>query len=238
MASNARRLLWSVCSLCFLTVAAQAEAQTVTLVRGTGVQPPSVTKGATIHAPDVIQVPEGAIVVLEETWKSDQSGFPCKSWVIISASSYPVKSVRSVGQCPVQVKGDELARALRGEAGISRVVFYGDAKFDTPTPERVRRSHQASAPLMRDFRLASVTVQPPDSLGSRTMSALMEGQGFLGGTDYREAHVASAAACSALCGSESACVAMTFLTDKKTCYLKNALTPIAAASSMVSAVKK
>jgi hypothetical protein len=146
--------------------------------------------------------------------------------------------VRPDGQCPVQAKGDELARALRGEAGISTVVFYGEAKFDAPTPERVRRSHEATAPLMRDFQVASVTVQPPGSPGARTMSALMQGQGFLGGTDYREAQVASAGACSALCARESACVAMTFIISKKTCYLKNALTATAASSDMVSAVKK
>lgn len=85
---------------------------------------------------------------------------------------------------------------------------------------------------------ADVVVPPPPPLGSRGMGPLMEGQGFMGGTDYRSTQVASAAECAALCENEDACKAMTFIISQKMCWLKNALTATAATPDMVSAVKQ
>ena len=246
MSSNTCRLLWLVLASFVLLNAPESEAQTVVLIKGSGVRPATVTKGAALATPVVVQVPAGAIVVLEERWQSDQQAYDCQSWVVISGTSYQVKSQKTVGSCPVSVRGDELARAGRGETFVARAVFYGDPKYDAPTtPEGVRQSDVASGPLQRDFNELSkqsagpsVVVPPPAPLAVRNMSALMENQGFMGGTDFREVQVGSAVECSSLCASENACVAMTYIVSAKKCYLKNALTQLVAAGGMVSAVKK
>jgi hypothetical protein len=58
------------------------------------------------------------------------------------------------------------------------------------------------------------------------------------GADYRDARVASAAECSAICAREPQCRAMTFIVDQSRCWLKSAVPPAQPAGGMVSAVKK
>jgi hypothetical protein len=248
MSLHEHGFLGAVVAAVFLAAVSKAEAQTVVLLKGAGIQPASVVvKGAKLAAPTVIEVPPGALVVLEESWPSDQPGYPCESWVIVSGNSYPVRSLRTDKHCPISLRGDELARARRGEPLVAQVFFYGDAPYDRTPPEDVRRSHEASRSLQQDFREASqeaatpsvaIPPPPPPSAPPHAMSALMENQGFMGGTDYRETVTASAIECSSLCASENVCLAMTYIIDTKKCYLKNAPTELHAAGGMVSAVKR
>ena len=145
------RSLWAVALWCLLTAVPEATAQTVVLVRGAGVLPPNVVKGASIRAPNIIQVPAGAIVVLEETWRSDVPGLPCTSLVVVSGGSYRVKTLTATGTCPVADAGDALTRARGGESLVATAVFYGDAKSDGFEPEKVVRSRAANAALMREL---------------------------------------------------------------------------------------
>jgi hypothetical protein len=78
----------------------------------------------------------------------------------------------------------------------------------------------------------SVVIPPPSGMG-----VLAEGLLYLQG-DYRSATVESAAACSALCGSEPKCAAMTFVVDQKRCWLKDTVPETATGAGYVSAVKQ
>ena len=70
------------------------------------------------------------------------------------------------------------------------------------------------------------------------MGPLQMNMGLMGGTDYANPHADSAAECSDKCGSDSKCVAMTYLTDTKVCYLKYKVTSMVPAGGMVTALKQ
>jgi PAN domain len=85
----------------------------------------------------------------------------------------------------------------------------------------------------------SAGVVPPPPPPQKRMGPLLVNRGFQGGTDYRQARTPSAAECSRLCDLDGAvCVAMTYLVNEQTCYLKNGLTQLVQTGNMVSAVKQ
>ena len=145
---------------CIVLFAGHAFGQTVILVTGTGVQPPGLARKTRVGpgtAITRIEVPRNAIVVVEETWLSNLPKYDCVSWMVLTGTVYNVVSQKREG-CPVSGNGDELSRAQRGEPYIGRAVFYGDAKYDdpTPTPSNVAASQRLSVSLNRELsQLAS-----------------------------------------------------------------------------------
>src|SRR5215510_3234222 len=126
---------------CVVLFAVHAYGQKVILVTGTGVQPAGLKRDSPVGLGTKIEVPRSAIVVVEESWRSNQPDYPCLSWVIVTGATYVVTSQKKEGTCPVSGKGDELSLAQRGVPYTGRAVFYGEPKYDRPnTPSEVAAS--------------------------------------------------------------------------------------------------
>jgi hypothetical protein len=70
------------------------------------------------------------------------------------------------------------------------------------------------------------------------MGPLRLGQAYKAGHDYKSVAAVSAYACQVSCSNDGRCKAVTWIDSQKLCWLKDALSPLAANPDMTSSQKK
>lgn len=213
-------------------ILAKPQNAIVSGVRGEGV---TVNGVATTLSPaqvlpvgTTVTAPVGTKVFLSQQWDTQQGH--CMYWAIINGGSHEIAS--GGAPCPVINKQFSLSTAAaRPGVTIIADIQVGAAPGATASGGSIGAVPSAvgSAPLQLRLQW---------ELAELGMGPLLPGQGFLGGTDYKEVQVSTAADCRRLCAAENMCVAMTFSIMQKKCWLKNQTTTLAASGDMVSAVKQ
>jgi len=216
-------------------ILAQPQNATVSGVLGEGVAVNGAA--ATLSPAQVLAVgttvtaPAGTKVFLNQQWDTPQGH--CMYWTIINGGSHKIANVGA--SCPVINKQLSLSTAA-ATPGVTIIADMHVRAAPAPTGSGgLGVNSQAITTPALQARLESELRELREFGG---MGPLLQGQGFLGGTDYKEVPVAAATDCRRLCGAESACVAMTFSNMQKKCWLKNRTTTLAASGDMVSAVKQ
>src|SRR5213593_4688632 len=88
-----------------ITYSIVAQAQRVVIVLG-DVDGPQKLKDlkekATLRAGDLVSVPDGSLVILEYSWRSDVEFHPCLRWDYIKGRTLKVGVVKQPGTCPIE----------------------------------------------------------------------------------------------------------------------------------------
>ena len=212
-------------------ILAEPQNATVSGVIGEGVTVNGVaatlSRSQVIPVGATVAVPAGTKVFLSQEWNRQQER--CMYWTIINGGSHTVANIGA--PCPVINKQLSLTTAA-ARPGVTIIAdTHGPAAPTATASDGSVRSISQSLGTPLHARLESEL----DGLG---MGPLLQGQGFLGGTDYKEVQVAAATDCRRLCAAENVCVAMTFSNMQKKCWLKHRTTTLQPSGDMVSAVKQ
>ena len=111
----------------------------VVMISGTGYQPASLERGATLRAGTVVRTDASTIVVLVDSWSGGRDAF-CQEFVILRGRSYTVPS-STPNDCRETGSGNELAAAMQGRSMDARVraLQFSDAASDMPDPDNIER---------------------------------------------------------------------------------------------------
>lgn len=161
---------------CLASSAALADAR-IAFVRGEVVQPEYANQGDEIAFGTVIETGADGLVIVEQTWRSDQQYVPCVQYDVIGASMRrQIIEGGTAGSCQTTTATDKPATNQ-----YAKHVRYGDAPVDIAgAPEKVRRSHaewrdfqswmqtatRSYAGTLKSYDSTSVTVVNP-STGQR-----------------------------------------------------------------------
>lgn len=133
--SYASKLIAMLIALFSYAIAVQA--QRVVLVIGDVNGPPKLKalreKAVTLRVGDVVDVPDGSLVVLEYSWRSDVEGYACvRKDYIKGQPTFTVKNVKEPGSCPTDRNPPDCksARCM----GNGSIYFYAEPRADAPRP--------------------------------------------------------------------------------------------------------
>ena len=215
-------------------ILATPQSATVNRVSGDGVTVNGVattlTRSQVLPVGTTVTAPPGTKVFLSQQWDTPQGH--CVYWTIINGGS---QSIANLGaSCPVINKQLSLstAAATPGVTTIADIHVRVAPSAPTASSGGIGATSQSVGTEPLQIRLE----RELSELGQ--MGPLLSGQGFLGGTDYKEVSVATASECRELCAADNVCVAMTFSNMQKKCWLKNRTTQLAASGDMVSSIKR
>jgi hypothetical protein len=212
---------------------AEPQNATVSGVLGEGVTVNGVattlTRAHVLPVGATVAAPPGTKVFLSQQWDTPQGH--CMYWAIINGGSHQVANIGA--SCPVVNSQLSLSTA----AATPGVTIIADVHVPAPPAVSTSGGSVVGRPQGLGSRPLHARLEEElDELG--LMGPLMPGQGFMGGTDYKEVSVAAPSDCRQLCAAESACVAMTFSNMQKKCWLKTQPTTLVPSGDMVSAVKR
>jgi len=115
---------------------------------------------------------------------------------------------------------------LSESEAIAGISAKSDAK-PVPLDHRVSKSGSGDA-------LPAAPPAPPPP----KMSPLRLRQAYKAGHDYKSVPTVSAYACQVVCAGDNRCKAVTWIDSQKLCWLKDALSPLAANPDMTSSQKQ
>lgn len=137
---------------------------TVVLISGTGYTPDTLERGNEVSAKSWVSADEDTIIVLTDSWRVDANK-TCQQYVIIREERYRVPS-KTPGDCKKTGSGDELAKAMQGQAtsAIVQSMLFSSAKADTPTPDHFEQLYEDLHSLNKQVQLQSQNPVPPATI--------------------------------------------------------------------------